>query len=205
MTSDTQTLREDISYLRRLVDESESTPLPFARGYLAGGLCYGGQILLNVAQGFGLLPNTGGVALAIGLGPTVVFAIAMLWIVMRTRSRPGGGQISKAIGVAFGAIGFANLSLILIVGAVALREKSLLIWLIFPCCVFALQGTGWLLAYMLRRVAWHGLVAAGWFVCGIAMAIFIRDIPLFVLFAGIGLWGCMALPGFILVRQARSQ
>jgi hypothetical protein len=36
------------------------------------------------------------------------------------------------------------------------------------------------------------------------MALSIRNLGLYVLFAGLGLWGCMALPGYLMFRQSRQ-
>jgi hypothetical protein len=61
----------------------------------------------------------------------------------------------------------------------------------------------WLFAFMMRRRVWHALVAAGWFICGVAMALTVTSTAWFILFAGLGLWLCMALPGWIMWRNAR--
>jgi hypothetical protein len=201
MNTDTQSLRDDLAYLRQLADPGEGSQLALARGYLAGGLIYGGQVLLHVAQAAGLLPSSGPVSLSIGLGPTVVFAAVMIWISIHHRMMPQGGPVSKAIGVAFASIGLSNLAFIAVIGAVALRERSLIIWLIYPCTVFVLQGIAWLVAYMLRRRQWHALVAFGWFASAIVMAIFIENLAIYALVGGLALFGCMALPGWLMLRH----
>ncbi len=71
--------------------------------------------------------------------------------------------------IVFAAVGMSNLALVAVIGSVALREKSITTWLIYPCTVFVLQGAAWLMAYTLRRRAWLGLVALGWFVTALGM------------------------------------
>jgi acyl dehydratase len=56
--------------------------------------------------------------------------------------------------------------------------------------------------YIMRRQAWVLLVAAGWFACAIAMALSVASIGYYIAFAGFGLWVCMALPGWIMMRHA---
>jgi acyl dehydratase len=56
----------------------------------------------------------------------------------------------------------------------------------------------------MRRRAWLGLVAAGWFVFAIAMGLTTDRIRLYVLFCGLGIWICMALPGWLMTRAARK-
>jgi hypothetical protein len=92
----------------------------------------------------------------------------------------------------------------LIVGSVAWREHSITTWLIFPCCVFVLQGICWLFAMIMRRKNWFGLVAAGWITSAVAMAFSVTSLGWFILFGGLGLWLCMALPGFITMRSSAA-
>ena len=88
-----------------------------------------------------------------------------------------------------------------VIGSVAWREHSFMTWQLYPCIVFVLQGMGWLVAFTLRQRAWLGLLAAGWFATGIAMALSIQWLPGLVALAGLGLFGGMALPGYLMLRR----
>jgi len=207
MTSEMQSARDDLAFLRGLVGESGESVQTRAlgEGYCAGGFIYGGQMLLHAGQGMGLLPQSGLGALAIGLGPSIVFIPIITWIVARNRGSEGNaGLVARAIGRMFGIVGLANLALIAIIGTVAWRHKSLDIWLIYPCVVFVLQGMAWQFAWMMRRRAWHGLVALGWYAAALAMGLTISTPAWYILFAGLGLWLCMALPGYMMVRGRRA-
>ena len=200
MDTDIRTAEEDLAFLRALVERSDGTATAWAEGYFSAGLIYGAQMLMHAAQLLGLLPGSGLAALAIGLGPTFTFAPVMVWIGWRHRTdRPPTGA-ARAIGAVFAAAGTANLALIVIIGWAAWRNHSLAIWLMYPASVFLLQGAAWMVAWCVRRQAWLGLVAAGWFVFGIAMGLTTDRISLYVLFCGVGIWGCMALPGWVLTR-----
>lgn len=203
MNADAQSARDDLAYLKSLVGEDENTTArALGEGYFASGLIYGGQMLLHAAQGLGWIPQSTLIGLLIGLGPTVLFIPVITWIILRNRAKQPSGIVGRSIGAVFGIAGVANLFLILVIGAVAWREHSLPTWLIYPCCVFVLQGGAWLFAYAMRRRAWFLLIAAGWFVCAIAMALSVMSTGYFILFAGLGLWGCLALPGWIMMRHA---
>jgi hypothetical protein len=206
MTSDFESARDDLAFLRGLVGEGSDTQQTrtLGAGYFAGGLCYGGQMLLHAAQGLGFIPQSGWPALAVGFGPTLIFVPWIIWIVAKNRTAEGPSIVSRAVGRVFGAIGLANFVLIAIFATVALRKHSLDIWLIYPCTVFVLQGTAWLFAFMMRRRLWHGIVALGWFVCALGMGFTISTPAFYVLFAGIGLWFFMALPGYVLMRHSGS-
>jgi hypothetical protein len=65
-----------------------------------------------------------------------------------------------------------------------------------------LQGLAWLVAFMLRRKIWLGVVALGWFAVGVAMALFIENMVGFVVSATIGIFCFMLLPGLFLLRHS---
>ena len=202
MTANSQSARDDLAFLRALVGGDDANQMrSFGEAYLASGLIYGGQMVLHAAQALGLLPGSGMTALVIGLGPTVLFIPVLTWIIVRNRKNPVRGTVGRAVAGMFGVIGLANLVLIAVIGSVAWREGSVTTWLIYPCAVFVLQGTAWLFAFMMRRQVWLLWVALGWFTCAVAMALTVKMAGFFILFAGLGLWLCMALPGWIMLRR----
>lgn len=201
--SETQAIRDDLAFLRGLVQRSDDFLKFLGRTYFAGGVCYLGQTLLGLAQSLGWIATKNGpLDLAIGIVPTAIFVIAMVIIIPRGRRKGAPtGQVDRAIGAFFGAIGLSNLALIAVIGAVALREKSLTIWLIYPCAVFIFQGAAWLTMFWLRRRAWSGLVAAIWFASALGMGWGIGDMTTFAIFASLGLLFGMTLPGAWLMTR----
>ncbi|HLY80435.1 MAG TPA: hypothetical protein VKQ70_13720 [Caulobacteraceae bacterium] len=200
--SDTQAIRDDLAFLRGLVQRSDDFLKTLGRTYFAGGACYLVQTLLGLAQSRGWIPTTNGLLdLAIGIGPTAAFVIALVVLLPRGGRNAASGQADRAIGAFFGAIGLSNFALIAVIGAVALREKSFTIWLIYPCTVFIFQGAAWLTMFALRRQVWTGLVATIWFACAIGMGWNIGDMTLFAVFASLGLLAGMAAPGAWLMTR----
>jgi len=202
--TDTQTAaREDLAFLRGLFDRGDDGSA-FGEAYFAAGLIYGGQMLLHGAQALGWLPAAGLSMLAIGFGPSLAFIPVLVWINWRhRRERPAAP--GRAIGAVFGAVGTANLALVAAIGAVAWREHSLTTWLIYPCAVFILQGAAWLVASVMRRRSWMLAVAAGWMLAGVAMAVNATSFGAYVTLAGIGVWACMALPGWTMMQISRRR
>jgi hypothetical protein len=203
-STDTQALRDDVAFLRNLVAGGEHWRTSFGEGYFAAGLIYGVQMLLHAGQFLGMLPVSGALPLIVGLGPTVVFLAVILWIVWRRRGEAPPSSAGRAITMVFAVAGLANLSLVLVIGSVAWREHSLTTWLIYPCAVFVLQGAAWWVAYGLRRKAWLAWVGAGWIVTAVAMAASVTAIAYYILFAAVGIWLLMALPGWVMMRGARA-
>lgn len=201
----TDTARDDLAYLRALVETPGNFQRSLGESYFAAGLCYGVQMLLHAGQAVGWIQEDGLPGLAIGLGPTVVFLGLLTWIIARDRAqRPaGGGMVARAVGAVFGAVGIANLALVFVIGWVAWREQSLTIWLIYPCAVMVLQGMAWMVVYALRRRPWFAVVATGWFATGIGMALAIGTPGAFIAVAGFGFLAFMLVPGWVLMRQPR--
>ncbi|MGZ3377158.1 MAG: hypothetical protein ACXU8S_11225 [Phenylobacterium sp.] len=195
--------RADLAFMRALVEPDDRWLRQFGETYSAAGACYCTQMLLHAGQFIGLTPASGIGGLAIGLGPTVVFLALLVWIIRRNGPATVANATSKAVGAVFGAVGLTNLALVLIIGSVAWRMHSVAIWLIYPCTVMVLQGMAWLVAFMLRRRTWMSLVAAGWFVTGLGMALFIDNMAGYVAAAGIGMLLFMLLPGLWMLRRAQ--
>jgi hypothetical protein len=199
---DADTARDDLAFLRAIVEPDDRWQRQFGATYSAAGVCYCVQMLLHAAQFTGYVPPDGPVGLAIGLGPTVVFLALLFPIIRRSGPPTSASATSRAIGSVFGAVGLANLVLVAAIGSIAWRMHSLQTWLIYPCVVMVLQGMAWLVAYMLRRRGWLILVAAGWFATGVGMAICIDFMAGYVATAGVGMFACMLLPGLYMLRHA---
>jgi hypothetical protein len=198
----TDTAREDLAFMRSLVQPDEHWQRNFGEIYAAAGACYGGQMILHGLQTFGLIPNDGPPALAVGFGPTVLLLLLVVWIVRRHRGEAIGGISSRTVRSVFSAIGLANLALIVMFASVAIRQHNLTIWLLYTPVVLVTQGAAWLTAFMLRRKLWFGLVAAGWFAIGVGMGLAIEDLRLFILIGGVGFFAFMLAPGLVMMRQA---
>jgi hypothetical protein len=199
-----ESARDDLAYLRALVQGADSLPPGFGQAYAAAGLCYGVQFLLHGAQALGWAPDTGPASLAIGLGPTAVFLALLAWTVARNRDQAAGGVTFRAVRSVFSAIGLANIAAAVVVGSVALRQHSLTIWLIFPCIIMIFQGAAWLVAFALWRRRWFSLVAAGWFAAGVAAGLCIGTDAAYLIVSGLALLTLMLGPGWFLMRRRRA-
>lgn len=196
--------RDDLAFLRSLVDQPEiGFQRQFGEVYALCGACYGTQMVLHGLQYLGLV-NGAAAGLAIGVGPTLVFVALLPWLLRRNRSRLGASTVSRAVGAAFSAIGTANLVLVVAIGSLAVREKSLTIWLLYPTTVVILQGAAWMMVYTLRRKLWLAGVAVGWFAIGIGMALAIKTFGALIPIAGFGFFAFMMAPGLYLMRQNRA-
>jgi hypothetical protein len=205
MSAKTHSPAEDLAFMRALVEGGDPRgTAAFGEVYFAAGLIYGLQVVLQSLPGLGLWTPAPAIQLAVGVGPTVVFVAFLTWSIVRNKAGSGGGIAQRAIGAVFAAVGLSNIALVCIIGWVALRHKSLEIWLIYPCVVFVLQGAAWIVASLVRRQTGPGLLGAGWIAAGIAMGFCVESVPLYTLIAGVTLLGLMAVPGAAMMRAGRK-
>jgi len=203
MNSENHSARDDLAFLRALAEGGGESQRGTGMALVAGGLLYGLQCFVAGAQAYGWL-HLGDVAMTVfSIAITVVFLLAISWLRWLGRNAPRGGVVARALSAAFAAAGTATLSMLCVFASVAIRDKSLTIWLLYPCAVFALQGAAWMVAWMLRRRAWLGVVALGWLVSAVVLAWTI-DTPLYPMIAGVALVVFMAVPGAIMMRPAHN-
>jgi len=191
--------QDDIAYLKSLVegDGGAAGARRFGKIYFAGGVLYGLQTIGHWAQGVGYLNLSPLGGLALAAGPSLIFFAVMAAIIWRGRADHRGGPAARAVQTVFTATGVSNAILAIAIATVAIRNESMTIWLIYPIVVCVLQGAAWLVSNRWYKHAWHGLVAAAWFILALG---FSADILTFSLILGIGLIVCMGGPGLVLAR-----
>ena len=203
MSGDSQSMRDDLAFMRAVVESGNSrTAMAGGAAFIAGGLIYGSQCLVQWLGASGIVPLPPLVWLITSIGPTVVFLVWLSWFIWTTRGivQP---RAQRAINAAFAAAGSANLAIIIVVGMLAARKDSIEIWELYPCFVFAMQGAAWLIAFTLRRRLWLLAVALGWFASTVLLGATIGSTT-YILVAALSLLLLMALPGFVMVRLARA-
>jgi hypothetical protein len=204
MSDSAESALSDLAFVRALVSEGAQAQSSLGAGLLAGGLCYGVQCLLQwglLVSGWQAPPLLG---LAVGVLPTVIFLALLARLVRRDRKNSQNGIGTRALNAAFGGAGLAAMMTAAIFGYLAVREQSITIWLFHPIMVCVVQGTVWYIAFAIRRRGWIGLVSAGWFVSALLLALVIKH-HIFVLLMALALLLLMALPGWVLMRNAPAR
>ena len=205
MNDKLKTVQDDLAFLRGLADgAAEKGGLGAAGGalYGAAGLLYGAQTLAYAVQERGWLRMSSLANLVMAWTPTVIFLILMTIVIIIDRKQPRRGVASRAVNAAFAGTGIANLALVLIFAAAAVRNNDFRYWLFHPAVVFVLQGAVWYVIFMLRKRGWTALVAIGWLVSGVALGLLVDNPGLYLLVATFGLFAFMMVPGFHMMRQA---
>jgi len=203
MTSDIESARGDLAYMRSLVGGTERMQATIGEAFFWAGLLYGVQCLLHWCQALRILPDEGLAALAIVVVPTVLFVGVLTIIIIKDRNAPPGGPAARALGSVFQGAGIANLVMAFVFAYGAQVYNSPGLWLYHPVVVCMFQGVAWYVASNVLRRGWLGLVAGGWFVTTIALGVLMSNIGAFVLVLAIALLVLMTIPGWIIWRGAK--
>jgi hypothetical protein len=203
MASDLESARDDLAYMRALVTGSSPLQATMGEAFVWGGGLYGAQCLLHWLQTLEIVPGEGPIALAISMGPTLLFCVVLGNILWKDRKKPPGGATARALGAVFQGAGLANLVMAFVFAYGAQKAESFGLWLYHPIVVCMFQGVAWFVAWVVLRRAWVGLVALGWFATTVALGVAVfGDIGVYLLILGIALILCMALPGWVIWRSA---
>lgn len=205
MTGDLRNTQDDLAFLRALVTDTPKTQASGGWLFLAGGVLYGAQCLFFWAQMTFRFQMPGWAWMIPSIGPTALFLIVMVRVILQDRKLGQTGVATRAMNAAWSSTGLVTMAVLVVFGFNAWRENSLLIWLLYPIVVCAIQGGVWYVAYMIRKRAWLAAVSAGWLATAVALGFMTRNQDLYCLTIGIALLLCMALPGWIMIRQAARE
>ena len=139
-----------------------------------------------------------GIIIAVAL--RVVLLGLMIW---RGRGKPAPTATGRAYEAAFQAAGLANLSIVLVFLAATFRAGSGDVWYFYTPLVFALQGAAWFVFFRLRKRAWLGLVALGWFTSAVGLGLTTHS-PTYILVASVSLFLLLSVPGWVILRLAKQ-
>lgn len=202
MTEAQRALRDDIAFMRALAEEGASTPMLGGSVLLAAGLIFGSAQLVGLLL---LRSGTGGpwAQTALPLGALTLF-FGVLTILRRgLGERPGANSpVNRATSAAWRGLGLA---IVVLVGAfmlVAWRLDDWKMFALFAPVLFALYGAGWLLSAAMTRLAWMKGVGYASFALALGVAATAHQVTLATCLNVAGLFLLVALPGFVLMRQA---
>lgn len=202
MTDHERALRDDIAFMRALAEEGAATPMLGGSIMLAGGLIFGGA--LSASLGLQLLGLRGPwVQSGLPLGAMAVFFVALMILTRRRDEQPGAhAPVNRATSAAWSGVGMAIVVLVAAFMLVAWRFDDWKVFALFGPVLFSLYGAGWLVSGAMTRAAWMTLVGYASFALALGLA---ATAQITLISAGLeiaGLFLLVALPGFVLMRQA---
>jgi len=201
MTDDqTQSLRDDIRYMKTLADAGANGPLLGGAVLVAAGLIFGAASIAEwmMAAGIVNLPEVGHLYLWGTAG--VLFALALIVLIRRQRSLPGAmSQSNRAFANAWMGVGLAIFALSMAITILIYKTGSGLPALIFPSVIFALYGAGWAVSAAMSGQKWLWAPAFGGWIAAPVVALFAGAAELWLVYAA-GIVFLALVPGVILMR-----
>lgn len=206
MNAELESARDDLAYMRALVSGGGAQFQATAgEMFMWAGLLYGLQCIGHWLNIIGLLPLAGIGYLLLGFGPTAIFLGLVFYVIWRERNAKQSGVAARALNAVFSGAGLANLVMALVFAYGSNVTDNFTIWLYHPVVVCMFQGVAWYVAWVIRRRAWVGLVAIGWFATTVACGLLIQQVGWFLLVLGVALLAFMALPGYAIMRVAKAK
>jgi len=205
MTRETQTIQDDIAYMRALAHEGRHAPLLAGRFLVAAALIFGTANIGQWAIQSGVLDVNPWVQLWLWIGAGVVFTLALIVLIGQQKGRPGSQSSgNRAVGAAWSGVGYGIF--VTWLGLVALSVKSGdWAWMAaMPTVVLVAYGSAWTVGAAMTGVRWMSLTALVSYVGAVAVAWFV-DSPVIYLVFTLVLAAVALVPGLILMRQEPSE
>ena len=206
MTEHSEDPAADIAWMRRLAEESAQAPMQGAPILMAAGLTFSAGSLAFWAEINGMfrVPGIFGVS---WLAATALFLAILTFNLTRAGRRPGVmTAANRAIGTVWSAVGLGIFALFmaLIINdiRVGASDGPTSFWLA-PSVIMVFYGLGWAgtSAMMKSRPLWW-LAMASFFAAPL-LALLAGQAAQYLAYAA-ALFLLMALPGWMLMRQARA-
>jgi FtsH-binding integral membrane protein len=194
-----ETARQDLAYLRDLVEEGDwRRDLRFFGGtYLAIGLAILAQVVgLYVVEALAMPDPAAQVAI---IAVWLVYSMVQTALGRRFGGKPATGLRGRAGTAGMLAMTFSHLTMLFVFAISAIRLGEEVFLQLAALVFFALNGGLWIILHALRRRRQHLFLAVGWFAATIAAAPFLGT-PAFGLAVGIVVLALMVVPGIQMLR-----
>ncbi len=201
MTDSMRAAREDLAFMKAVAEDKGSPPQLMGAHLLAIGLPFGLNFILVWAVFAGQAPWwPKDLAWATWIPGAVVYLPVSVFLHLRGRgSTPG--PTARLYGAAWAAVGLVVLP-ILAVMVIAQVKTQLPFAMIWPSLSFVLWGGAWGSLGIIRRKAWHGVVAVGSVATALASAALIGASESWLVMAA-GILLVVAAPGAAIMLRAR--
>jgi hypothetical protein len=198
MTDQTDNLRDDIAFLRGLAESGREGVMQGGSVALVSGLLFGtASLAIWAGSQAGI---DGGVLIWAWPISGVLFGLFMAGFLRRVRPQ---GAASRAAGIAWSGAGWAMFTVVASLLLMANKNDTWQIAAAISPMILAIYGCGWFIAGRVYRSLWISLVAFGSWAMALVNAWFATDGAVGFLVYAITLYALAAVPGAVMIRQAR--
>lgn len=206
MTENTEDPAADIAWMRRLAEEGAQAPMQGNSLLMFGGLLYGLASLFHWGVVTGLVP-LGGNQLWIGwIAATLLYFIILVVTIPRLR-RGVSTTANRAAGIAWTGMGWGIFAMFVAMSVLGWRladEAALnAMFALIPSIIMVFYGVGWAVHAEMQRSRMLWILSLASFAAAPMLALFAGQAEQYLAYAA-ALFLLMALPGWMLMRQARA-
>lgn len=207
MIENTEDPAADIAWMRRLAEEGAQAPMRGNSLLMFGGLLYGFASLFHWSVVSGLTPLAGNQLWIGWVVATLAYFLVLAVTIPRLRRAGVSTTANRAAGIAWSGMGWGIFAMFVAMSVLGWRladEAALnAMFALIPSIIMVFYGVGWAVhAEMQRsRVLW--VLSLSSFAAAPLLALFAGQAEQYLAYAG-ALFGLMALPGWLLMRQARA-
>ncbi len=207
MTENTEDPAADIAWMRRLAEEGAQAPMRGNSLLMFGGLLYGVASLFHWGIIVGLVP-LGGNQVWIGwVAATVIYWVVLAITIPRLRRAGVSTTANRAAGIAWSGMGWGIFAMFLAMAVLGWRladEAALdAMFALIPSIIMVFYGVGWAVHAEMQRSRKLWVLSLASFAAAPLLALFAGQAEQYLAYAG-SLFLLMALPGWMLMRQARA-
>lgn len=200
MTETSQSLRDDIAFMRALADEGMRPPLVAGPHMISAGIIWGGACLAAW-----ILGRFGGAKQDVQNYPffvaAVLFFIVMAFLAGRTRRMPGAkSPANRAAGMAWAGSGWGIFCLAICASIVSWRTHNALPVALMPSGILILYGAAWTVTAAMIRDRFLWWVALGSYASAALIAALISTPDVYLAFTLV-LVAVALIPGIVLLRR----
>jgi hypothetical protein len=199
MADATQTLREDIAFMRALAEDG-------GREQARGGLLMGGGLIYAAASLFhwSVFAQLWTPPLGFWSVDVVWLAASALFIALLTvvRLRQPAGSGNRAARTAWVGMSWAIWTICIGIGLAAWRTHDVLVFGLIPPMVLALYAGSWMVAAVVYTAPWARRLGFAALAASLGVAFLAGQASQYLAFA-IALLLFAALPGFLFLQRAR--
>ncbi|MBU1541072.1 MAG: hypothetical protein KKC29_11385 [Alphaproteobacteria bacterium] len=207
MTENTEDPAADIAWMRRLAEEGAQAPMRGNSLLMFGGLLYGIASLFHWGIIVDLVP-LGADQVWIGwVAATLAYWVILAITIPRLRRAGVSTTANRAAGIAWSGMGWGIFAMFVAMSVLGWRladEAALnAIFALIPSIIMVFYGVGWAVHAEMQRSRSLWVLSLSSFAAAPVLALFADQAEQYLAYAA-ALFLLMALPGWLLMRQARA-